>query len=517
MKALRRKLRWGNARMVEARIATPAALSLKGRLGFLLKDAVLYGGAAAISKAFALITFPLLARHFSVAEYGVLDYYIVLAGFLATFVIFGQDNAVARFFYEHEETVERRQLITQSLLFQLVGLALFVPVLWFGAGWLTTLLIDAPDRVFLFKIVLLQLPFLVLINFSQNLLKWTFSRARFLTMSLGFTVEQTSLLVIAVLVFDVGLQGVLLVGLITSALFGALGLFFVRQWLTRPKDFRHLRICSPPFAIPYGVICVAAAFSPALERTLTDTLLGERNWVCMPATNIGEAPIGLLVSAFQTAWGPFSLSLYKQADAGHTYNWVLKLFALGMCIAALILTLLAPPLIHFLATDRYSGAAIVVFPLAMGLAIQATSWITEIGIGISKRSYLNLYAYAIAVVATLGGILLLVPRLGLLGVGLGVMIGHASKALISSWLAQRAHPLPWRYTPVVAVFGLTLLLGLAAIEAGQEWGYRAHSFSLVLALFVVLAAGWRILFDRSDRTRIMEALRGRFRRIRSLP
>lgn len=62
----------------------------------------------------------------------------------------------------------------------------------------------------------------------------------------------------------------------------------------------------------------------------------------------------------------------------------------------------------------------------MGLAIQATGWITEIGIGIAKRSHLSLYAYGVAIIATLGGILLLVPMLGLMGVGIGVMIRHCT-------------------------------------------------------------------------------------------
>lgn len=398
------------------------SLSLKGRLQFLLRDATLYGGDAAISKAFALITFPLLACHFTVVEYGVLDYFLVQGSLFAIFFIFGQDSAVAHYFYEHEETDTRQQLISQSLLIQVSGLALFLPLLWIGSEWLTGILIAAPERVLLFKIVLLQLPFLFLINFSQNLLKWTFARAQFLTMSLGFTVVQASLLFIAVLVFDVGIAGVLVVSLATSTVFGALGLVFVRKWLTRPIEFGRLREMLP-FAIPYGIICVAGAFSPTLEGTLTDSMLGAESLSLYAAGTKLAMLIGLLVSAFQIAWGPFSLSLYKQADAGHTYNWVFKLFALAVCLAALALTLLAQPLIVLLATDRYIGADVVVFPLVMGLGIQATSWITEIGIGISKRSHLSLHAYEMALVVTLAGILLLTPIFGLLGVGWGGSIG----------------------------------------------------------------------------------------------
>ena len=92
---------------------SPANLKLKGRLAFLLKDSALYGGAAAISKAFALITFPILARHFSISDYGKIDFFLVLSNLFTVFIIFGQDTAVARYFYEHENVSERKQIISQ--------------------------------------------------------------------------------------------------------------------------------------------------------------------------------------------------------------------------------------------------------------------------------------------------------------------------------------------------------------------------------------------------------------------
>lgn len=477
---------------------TPVSLSHRGRLGFLLKDSLLYGGAGAVSKAFALITFPLLARHFSVTDYGVLDYFLVLSTFLAIAFTFGQDSGVARYFYEHEDTAERRQLISQSLLFQLAGLALLLPLLWWSAGWVTGFLIEAPKSERLFRIVLLKLPFLLLISFSRNLLKWTFARARFLTMSLGATLVHVSLLLVAVLLVDVGIEGVLLVSLFTDVVFGLLGLLFVRQWLTHPRDFH--RLCEMlPFAIPYGVICVLGAFSPALQRSLTDHLLGSESLGLYAMGTKIAMLIGLVVTAFQTAWGPFSLSLHKQADAPHTYNRVLKLFALGMCMVVFGLSLVARPIIHVLASDRYAGAGVVVFPLAMGLAIQATSWITEIGIGIAKRSYLKLYAYTLNVAATLAGIFLLASVFGLFGVALGVVIGHTVKAVILSWLAQRAYPLPWPYAPVAGVLGLTLAFGIVAAWLGEHWGPNANTAVLVVGLLTVLVVGWSVLLSESER------------------
>ena len=102
------------------KIFTPAKLFQKERLLFLLSDTFTYGFTLAISRAFSFITFPLLARHFSVSDYGKLDFFLIMMGFLNTLVIFGQDSAVARYFYEYDNSKQRRELISQSLLAQII-------------------------------------------------------------------------------------------------------------------------------------------------------------------------------------------------------------------------------------------------------------------------------------------------------------------------------------------------------------------------------------------------------------
>ncbi|MBB5514554.1 O-antigen/teichoic acid export membrane protein [Rubricella aquisinus] len=486
---------------------TPEHLSQEGRLAFLFKDSVLYGGAAALSKAFALITLPLLVRHFTVAEYGVLDFFMVLIVFLTILFVFGQDSAVARYYYEYEDTRDRQQLISQSLAFQMAGIVGFLPVLWFAADWITGFMVDAPDRTTLFRIVLLHLPFMVLISFSQGLLKWTFERTKFLIMSVGFTAGQAGLLLIALYGYEVEVTGVLIASLINSVVFGILGLVLIKKWLVRPQNFKFLREMLP-FAIPFGIICVVGALSPTLERMLTDTLLGtEQLGLYAVATKIALL-IGLIVSAFQTAWGPFSLSLYKQADAAQTYNLVLKLFAIITCVGALTLTLISDFLITLLATDKYATASVVVFPLVFGLVVQATSWITEIGITLSKRSYLTIYSYTLMIIVTLSGIWLLAPIYGLLGVGLGVLAGHIVKALLASWLAQRSYKMPWQYGQIISIFVITMGVGLVAIYAEAVFSGMSSKLVLISGVLVISGTGWIFVLETEDRTTLKNILSG---------
>src|SRR5439155_2792215 len=210
--------------------------------------------------------------------------------------------------------------------------------------------------------------------------------------------------------------------------FASLGLFYVRRWLVWPDGFGFLRDLFP-YAVPYGVICSISAFVPTIERSLVNNFLGSHE-LGLYAASAKVAMLTVLVSsAFQTAWGPFALAIHKEADAAHTYNWALKGFAFGMCAFVLFLAAIAEPLISLLASDRYARASIIVFPLAMGLAIQATGWITEIGIDLSKRSYLSLYGYTAFLCTTALSIYAFATAFGLLGIACGVMLGQRGKSL----------------------------------------------------------------------------------------
>jgi len=478
----------------------PGRLPIRGRLGFLAKDSAIYGGAAALNAAFSLITFPLLARYFSVADYGVVDFFAVAAAFLAILAIFGQDSAVARLFYEFDSTSVRRRIISQSLAIQLTVCLVIIASLWALADPIGRAIGENGER--LFKIVLLQIPFQVLAGFAQNLLKWTFRRVSFVALSVGSIAVRLLMLVIGIFLFEIGIEGVLIINLVVQVGAAIWGMYLVKRWLVVPDGGEYVRELLK-FGAPFGVICAIAAFVPAMERSLVVRILGSEELGLYAAGGKIALLITLPIQAFQVAWGPFFLAIYQRADAGITYRWVLKGFSFFVCGGVLLSAIISEPAIRLLASERYVGAVTVVFPLAMGLAIQGVSWITEIGISLSKRSYLSLYGYGASLFTTFFGVLVLAPWLGLLGVALAVMCGYIVKAGVSSFLAQRAYPLPWTYGRIVLLLGLTLIAGLAIVtympDIKDIYGWLSP---LWIALGYLLVA-FLLLFDRKEKRTVM--------------
>lgn len=484
-----------------AKMDNPGKLSIRNRLRFLAKDAFLYGGAAALNRSFSLITFPLLARHFSLEDFGLIDLFTAAAAVLCVTLVFGQDSAVARYFYEHEDEGARRRIATQSFLFQAGCAAVVLPALWLAAEPAARLLSVSPASGGLLRLVLMQVPALICINFAENLLKWTFARRAYLILSMGAVAVRMAALLAAVTLFHAGVSAVFAVNLAVSGCFGLLGLYLVRGWLGAPGGTGHLRAMLP-FALPLGCICALASLSPLLERALVSRFFGEADLGLYAA----GAKVALLASmpiqALQMAWGPFSLALHKEPDAAATYNWVLKAVALGLCLFTLLLAAAAGPLISLLASERFAAGAAVVFPLAMGQALQAIGWIPALGISVAKRTSLNLYAYLVYIAVTAVAILALGWAMGPVGIAYAAMAGLAAKSALEAWFGMRAWPIGWELGGVLAVAGATAAIGIAAHAAAKAVDASLACYIPLASLPLVLILGWLGMFGARERSRI---------------
>ncbi len=478
---------------------SPTTLSLRGRLSFLAKDSILYGGAGAFNKAFALIAFPILARHFSVSDYGTIDLFTSVTLVLTMLAVFGQDSAVARYFYEYEELEHKKQVISQSLLFQLLGLFVFCPMLFHLTDNIAPFISDSERSASIFRLVLMQLPFMVIINFSQNILKWTFNRSSFLTISIGSTVTSVLVLLSLVLFSKLSIEDVFKAYLFTRAIFGFLGLWFVRTWLVAPKNFNILKdLCR--YAFPLGMVCFIGSIMPLIERYIIFNKLGSHELGYYAVAVKISMFIVLPIQAFQMAWGPFSLSLFKEENSIETFNWVLKIFTLGILSAVLIVSALSAPLIYFLASSRYMDSVYIVFPMLFALSIEGIAWITTVGIGFSKRSSFDLFSCLVFVIVSTFSSYFLVKCFGFYGAAWGSLIGGIVRALIGTYFAQKLHFLEWNLKGVFILCATVLLLGTLVQYVYFSVNNNLGIFSFACLLVLIWYPGIYVLFSQSERS-----------------
>jgi len=443
----------------EAELLQPGS----NRLGFLFKDTFLYGAANACARATSLVSFPILSRVLVRADYALADMFAVLISMLLVVVAFGQAAAVARFFYDSQELDHRRAVVSESLLLQLgvslaaVALGALLAPLW------AELLFGKRELGFLLAVALAQLPFTLSFRFAVNLLKWTFRARAYVVLTLGFAVCNVLGVVVLVFWLRLGLAGVVYGTVISSVLFGSLGLWLCRAWIGWPRSWR---LAGPMlrYGWPHWVAGLLVAVLPVVDRWTLGVLL---DLGAVAVFAVGAKVAGLLqipIWAFDSAWAPFALVLHQDPEADALYAGALRVYGWGLGAITLGLCVFSEALIRVLAGSGYVAAAPLVTPLVLGLAVQSIGWISSLGIELTKRTTFVLWSHLLALVTTGVGLAVLVPRVGIMGAALAAAAGMGVECAARTVFAYRVHPLRFALrTP------LYCLLVTYLVAAAAEW------------------------------------------------
>lgn len=457
------------------------------KLNFLAKDALLYGFANAFSKLISIITFPLLTRYFSVEAYGKIDILFVFANLFVILFVFGQDSAVARFYYEYDKEPNRQnQVVSLSLMIQLIFCSVLIPVLWWNTDYLILNITGEIADKNLIYIILSVIPFGILINFSSNILKWTFDGKKFLVVTLGNSILYLSMVAIAVLFFNPDIIDIFYLYLISRVIFSIIGLSFVKKFIVKIKDV-HLVKPLMNYATPYGLICVIAAAIPSLDRYFISNQLGSYQ---LGIYAVGYKLSGLIsypITAFQTAWGPFYLTMFKEEKIDKTFNDVLVIFSSVIFLIVLIILLLSDFLIMVLASSKYLEALPIILPILLGIAITSIKDIVSIGIDLSLKTRYRLYGTLIQIIFLLLFIYLLIKPMGIVGVAYALFLSSIAHFIYEFSISKKLNSLHFQLRNTFILFCSVTILGFLIhfIETDNLY-YIITYRTLILSIFILL-------------------------------
>jgi len=205
------------------------------------------------------------------------------------------------------------------------------------------------------------------------------------------------------------------------------------------------------FGWPSMVTALAAALVPSVDRYFISNYL---DLGILGIYSVGLKISGLIqlpVLGFQTAWGPFAFAIYKEKDAGETYDKVFLYYTLLLTFVALLIVVAAEPLVRLFASAKYLESIPIVFPLVFSVVVDSLSWISGIGIGLSKKTVYKIVSYAAALVTGLITIRLLIVPLGLMGVVYGLLAGKIALTVTKTWFAYKLYPIRFNFKRVIPI------------------------------------------------------------------
>ena len=444
----------------------------------LASDTLLYGVFHALVRALNFITFPLLARHFSVADYGRFDFAMVTVNLIALLCIFGQDSALARYYYDVKKEHEKQAVVSQSLFIQIGFLTVFF--ICFLALY-NSVIFDRLHSTFSSKELLIlacQVPVYVLLNFTQNILKWSFQRFKFIALSAGVVMSIMCLALFGTLIFDFDMFQFFVGYLVIITFFALLGLWFVRNLLTFSWSSAYIQPLIV-FGAPMGIIAVAMSFSPTLERSL---LLLQANPEMLGYYSVAAKMamiMTILLNAFQTAFGPFAYAILEKENVEKFYAQILRLFLFIFGFACLLLIAVQPHLVLWLVDERYLPAIWIAPVLIMAMFIEGICGVVELNISLAKKSYLLIGPALLYFLVLLIVFFSFSKMMGITALIAGILAGQLVKLIAITIISNRLYIGQWSYRTL----GYHLFYMLSALLIFLQF----KQFNIIHAELVMIA------------------------------
>ena len=402
----------------------------------------LFSNILAAAIPFALL--PILTRYLAPAEYGQVAIFQTLLAGLGAFVgLSVQGAAGVKFYDEHLSKQELNYFIGNCFLVLTATTSLvLLAVLIFRhplSSWLAL-----ESRWLLLSVVVCSSTFVTSTLMGQWQVRKQAKNYGAFQVSQSLINMLLSLLV--VVYFLQGAAGRIWVLSVIPMAFAVIALFLFYKddrlgFAWRPNYLREIFAFGVPL-IPHSV---GLFLLSSVDRFVINDKLGlAQVGIYMVAVQL-TAAMGLVFDAINNAYVPWLFERLKRNQIEEKKQIVRWTYA--YCIALLGVVALAfvigPYLLILIAGEKYSAAADVIGWLALGQAFNGMYLMVTNYIFYSKRTGLLSFSTITSGLINVGLLIMLISSMGLKGAAIAFAFSMAIKFLLTWYVAQLRHPMPW--------------------------------------------------------------------------
>jgi O-antigen/teichoic acid export membrane protein len=466
--------------------------------GEVARHSLIYVVGSTISVIGGMLMVPVYTHTLNTADYGLLDTILRFVTMCMSVAFLGMRQAYQRLYFDMRTATHSRTLTSTIVLanFAVTILVLF-PLLviaslagrFFGASQLTILRSAA---------LALWIAFEATYMIGLSHLQVRMRSRQFVTAQSCRLLLLISLNITLLRVFHLGLNGALIGNLLASVLSGLFTAIVLLRWA-------GLRISTEFFreVVTFGLPYIPAVFFSYIISNADRLALIHFDAVASLgllalAAKIGELALMVFSGPVDNVWSPYALSVFSDADGQKKIGALYTKFVAMYVFMALGASLAAPIGVSLLAQSDYAFAARLVPIIALAWIFNVLTTLSDIGILISKKTWMKPIATGLVSVIAVALQFLLTPRFGVIGAAVATALTHMALFLTIRTISQRYYPMSTRPRD----FLIIAVSASVALFVGMEISYAYGSLwvSFAASIFGVLAYGIVLL-----RTRVIEA------------
>lgn len=453
-------------------------------------ETIIYGISGTIGRFIGIFLIPLYTRVFSPADYGVIALVASLVELVSTFIVLGLDNSSGRWFYDSDDTGQRKRIISSWFWCQALMGVIAALIISLFAHQIAGSLLDSSQYATVIRVAALMIP---LGTFSKVFGNWLrYQRRAWMTM-IYFTTSSLGtigLIALFVLVWGQGLVGLYWAQVTAAVLMALVVVAVFKSWIAPQYVSWTLLKEMLVFGLPLVPASIASWVRASSDRFILQ-MFSETSEVGLYAiAGTIASGVALITGAFQMAWGPFAFSILHEIDSVRVYSKVLSVYSLLGCLLGTAVSLFAPLFLQLLTTPDYFPAVSCVPYLAFSYLVVGAIYIVAIGSSIAKKS--TPIAVSIFTGAGVNALLnfVLIPCFGREGAAFSALLSNICAVAYLYSASQKNYHIPYQLKDALICFGFSwLLIGIDHFFIPTS-GLAAFGARVSMCLLFVPLAFW---------------------------
>lgn len=447
-----------------------------------LRDSLIYGLSSLLSKGLAIFLLPIYTRVLAVSDYGAYDLLLTLGALANLVVAMEVSQGLARHWVDMKIPQSRVRLASTAFWFTVGMYLIFLIVSLFFSENLCRLLFASSNYLISLQLGLGFITINGIYYLLLNQFRWELRSQSYAVASLVYAVGVLVFALLFCVVLGLGLEGVMLGQLLAVMVASVFSWYLLRNSFCCQLDFSLLKkmlLFSAPL-VPAGLATFISLYMNRVALSHYSTL--QELGLFGVASRLAGV-VGIMMMGVQSALTPLVYLRYQESDTpgkiAKLFTWFV-VFALLVC---LLLILTAKWILVLFATADYSEAAGLVAYLAPALLL-SQMYVFAPGIGIQKKTYLQLLMTVLAAGVSLIANQLLVPEFGGAGAAIATLLSTCVFFVCWVFVSQRLYPIPYAWRQVG---GLTM--GFCMCGALGLWLDAHLEATLIVVAAKVLLVG----------------------------
>ena len=349
-------------------------------------ETAVYGVSTILGRFLTFVLTPLYTHALSREDLGVVAYVYACIAFLNVVYGYGMEGAYMKY-VSTLEIGDRKQVFSVPFLSVLLTSSVFtLPIILFRLP--IAQLLDVPvqhQHIIVYAGVILLLDSIALIPFAA--LRMDGKARVFAAVKITGIALNVVMNVLSLFVFHMGVQGIFLSGVISSAATVVMVLPVVLRMLTR-----HLPRPLLPALLRFGLPSVPSGIAGMMIQVIDRPIMRSISGLAAVGVYQANYRLGifmmLLVSMFDFAWRPFFLTHAKDPDARTLFARVMTYFVLVMTAVLVVLTLFLGDAVRW---HIFFGRSLIAPEFWAGLEIVPVILLAYLFLGIYNNLIAGIY------------------------------------------------------------------------------------------------------------------------------